>query len=182
MKRFLTPRDCGAVSRKIAIPVLALALASCGGGASSQAAGTAPAGTAPAGTAPATTEAPATSAARATKIVSASSAYGRMLFDSRKQAIYLFKKDPKGKTVCYGSCAKLWPPVYTKAAPVAGTGVRKGLLGTIKRRDGRLQVTYGGHPLYFYAHEGPGKVLCHNVFNSGGLWLVVGTNGRPRPV
>jgi hypothetical protein len=54
------------------------------------------------------------------------------------------------------------------------------LLGTIKRGR-RRQVTYAGRPLYFYAHEGPGAVLCHNVFLNGGLWWVIGADGKRRP-
>jgi len=55
------------------------------------------------------------------------------------------------------------------------------LLGTTRRRGGRRQVTYAGRPLYYYAHEGPGRVLCHNVHLNGGLWWVVGPNGKRRP-
>ena len=104
-----------------------------------------------------------------------------MLFDSKKQAIYIFEKDPEGETVCYDECAEAWPPVYTKGQPKAGGGVKDALLGTVKRRDGRLQVTYAGQPLYFYDHEGPGEVRCHNVNLNGGLWWVVGPDGKRRP-
>jgi len=120
------------------------------------------------------------SARRGTKIVLAGSEFGSMLFDAKKQAIYIFERDSKRKTVCYGECAKAWPPVYTKGAPVAGKGVRARLLGTIRRRDGRRQVTYAGKPLYFYAHEEPGQVLCHDVNLNGGYWWVVGPSGRRR--
>ena len=116
-----------------------------------------------------------------TKIVLAGSDFGRMLYDSRKQAIYVFERDGKNRPVCYGECATAWPPVYAKGKPVAGRGVRKSLLGAVKRRDGRRQVTYAGKPLYFYAHEDPGQVLCHNVNLNGGLWWVVGRSGKPRP-
>jgi hypothetical protein len=68
--------------------------------------------------------------------------------------------------------------VYTKGRPRSGAGVDPSLLGTTKRRDGRLQVTYGGHPLYFYAHEGRREVKCHDVFLNGGLWRVVAANGE----
>ena len=103
-----------------------------------------------------------------------------MLFGADRQAIYIFEKDPKGKTVCYGECATAWPPVYTDGEPQAGKGVRQSLLGTVKRRDGKLQVTYAGKPLYFYVNEGPGEVRCHNVNLNGGLWWVVGPDGRRR--
>jgi predicted lipoprotein with Yx(FWY)xxD motif len=133
----------------------------------------------PAATATATPTA-AKQEATGTKLNVAQSEFGSMLFDSRKQAIYVFERDPEGKTVCYGDCAEAWPPVYTDGDPVAGKGVRAALLGTVKRRDGRLQVTYAGKPLYFYAHEGPGQVLCHNVNLNGGFWWVVAPSGERR--
>jgi predicted lipoprotein with Yx(FWY)xxD motif len=108
-----------------------------------------------------------------------SSRFGRVLFSGRDQAIYLFTRDQGRRSRCYGACAKAWPPFFAKGRPRAGNGVRQSLLGTTKRRDGRRQVTYNGHPLYFYAHEGPRQVLCQNVDEFGGLWLVVRRNGRP---
>ncbi len=119
--------------------------------------------------------------AKGTTITLGDSEFGSMLFDSRKQAIYIFEKDPKGETVCYDECAEAWPPVITKGEPRAAGGVRQSLLGTVKRRDGKLQVTYAGKPLYFYDHEGPGEVRCHNVNLNGGLWWVVGPDGKRRP-
>jgi predicted lipoprotein with Yx(FWY)xxD motif len=116
-----------------------------------------------------------------TEIVLRGSQFGTMLFDRRRQAIYVFERDSKGESTCYGDCAEAWPPVYTKGEPRAGKGVRRSLLGTVERRDGRRQVTYAGRPLYFYAHEGPGEVRCHNVNLNGGLWWVVGPDGRRRP-
>lgn len=71
--------------------------------------------------------------------------------------------------------------VYTTGEPVAGSGVRSSLLGTIERRDGRMQATYADKPLYYYAHEEPGEVRCHNVDLNGGLWWVVGADGNRRP-
>ena len=116
-----------------------------------------------------------------TRITLGDSEFGSMLFDAKRQAIYIFENDSKGKSVCYGECAEAWPPVFTKGEPVAGAGVRDSLLGTVKRRDGKLQVTYAGKPLYFYAHERPGEVRCHNVDLNGGLWWVVGPDGLRRP-
>ena len=109
------------------------------------------------------------------------SSFGSMLFDSNDRAIYIFEKDPQGNTVCYDDCAEAWPPVFTEGEPKARNGVKDSLLGTVKRRDGRLQVTYAGKPLYFYAHEAPGEVRCHNVNLNGGLWWVVGPDGKRRP-
>jgi predicted lipoprotein with Yx(FWY)xxD motif len=107
--------------------------------------------------------------------------FGPMLFDSNKQAIYVFERDRRNRTVCYGDCAEAWPPVFSQGNPRAGKGIRASLLGTIERRDGRMQVTYAGRPLYFYAHEDPGVVLCHNVNLNGGFWWAIGADGRRRP-
>ena len=115
-----------------------------------------------------------------TKIVLAGSEFGSMLFNAKQQAIYIFENDPKHQTVCVDECAEAWPPVFTKGEPEAGAGVKASLLGTIKRPDGGRQVTYAGKPLYYYAHEGPGQVLCHNVHLNGGLWWVVAPSGKRR--
>ena len=104
-----------------------------------------------------------------------------MLFDSRRQAIYVFERDSREKTVCYGECARAWPPVLTDGPPHAAKGVDASRLGTIERRDGQTQVTYAGRPLYFYSHEDPGQVLCHNVNLTGGYWWAVGADGKRRP-
>jgi len=116
-----------------------------------------------------------------TTITLGGSEFGQMLFDSKKQAIYIFENDGKDKAVCYGECAEAWPPVFTDGKPKAGDGVKESLLGTVKRRDGKVQVTYAGKPLYFYANEQPGEVRCHNVNLNGGLWWVVGPDGNRRP-
>ena len=122
-----------------------------------------------------------TTAGKGATITVGDSRFGPMLFGSNEQAIYIFEKDPRGESVCDGECAEAWPPVYTKRQPKAAAGVKGSLLGTVKRRDGRLQVTYAGKPLYFYAHEEPGEVRCHNVNLNGGLWWAIGPNGKRRP-
>jgi predicted lipoprotein with Yx(FWY)xxD motif len=106
------------------------------------------------------------------------SPFGKMIYNSSRQAIYQFDRDSKGKSRCYGSCARLWPPVLTRGKPRAIRGARANLLGTIKRKGGARQVTYNGWPLYYYEHEQPGQVFCHNVFLNGGLWKVIRPNGR----
>ena len=154
-----------------------LALAACGEEEQPTAAATATPAT-PAETGTPEPEPTARAERRGTKIVLAESRFGSMLFNAKRQAIYIFEKDPKDKTVCFGECAEAWPPVFTKGEPVAGDGVRRSLLGTIERRDGGRQVTYAGKPLYYYANEGPGEVKCHNVFLNGGLWWAIGPNGK----
>jgi predicted lipoprotein with Yx(FWY)xxD motif len=116
-----------------------------------------------------------------TAVRAAKSEFGRMLFDSNGQAVYVYEKDQQGRSVCYGDCAEAWPPVFTDGEPVAGEGVKAALLGTVKRRGGTLQVSYAGKPLYYYAHEAPGEVRCHNVNLNGGFWWVVGPDGERRP-
>ena len=120
-------------------------------------------------------------AAKGTEVIAAGSEFGEMLYGADKQAIYIFENDREGESVCYDECAEAWPPVYTEGKPTAGDGVDAKLLGTTKRRDGKLQVTYDGQPLYFYAHEKPGEVRCHNIDLNGGLWWVVGPDGKRRP-
>ena len=116
---------------------------------------------------------------KGTTVVLGDSEFGEMLYDADDQAIYVFERDTSEKSVCYGECAAAWPPVVSTGEPVAGKGVDASLLGTTERRDGTLQVTYGGKPLYYYAHEGPGEVRCHNVDLNGGFWWVVGADGEP---
>ncbi len=121
----------------------------------------------------------AMSAAKGTEVRVVSSRFGRILADRRGQAFYLFAKEKSKRSQCYGACAEAWPPVLTKGRPAAGKGARKGLLGTTKRRDGKLQVTYAGRPMYYYESDSPGEVKCQNVNEFGGLWLVVKPNGAP---
>jgi predicted lipoprotein with Yx(FWY)xxD motif len=119
--------------------------------------------------------------AAGTTITVRSSEFGDMLFGPKRQAVYVFQRDRRNRSRCYGECAREWPPVYTKDKPRAGRGVKASLLGTTRRRGGRRQVTYVGRPLYYYAHEGPGDVECHNVNLNGGFWWVVGPDGKRRP-
>ena len=117
--------------------------------------------------------------ANGTTIALGESEFGEMLYDADDQAIYVFERDTSQESVCYGECAAAWPPVVSAGEPVAGKGIDASLLGSAERRDGSLQVTYGGKPLYYYAHEGPGEVRCHNVDLNGGFWWVVGADGEP---
>ena len=107
-----------------------------------------------------------------------SSSFGPILFDGRGFALYAFTRDPARRATCYGACAKTWPPYLVKARPSAGKGARAPILGTVRRTDGRLQATYAGRPLYYYVGDTkPGIVLCQNVQEFGGLWLVVRGSG-----
>jgi len=108
-----------------------------------------------------------------------SSAFGRILFDGKGRALYAFTRDTKGRSLCTGACAAAWPPFLVGSRPKPGADVIGRLIGTIRRANGKLQVTYGGRPLYYYVGDRqPGQVLCQNVEEYGGLWLVVRPSGR----
>lgn len=107
------------------------------------------------------------------------SQFGEILFDGERRAIYIFDKESGPTSECYGDCATAWPPVLTKGEPQAEGSVDPKLLGTTERDDGTTQVTYDGRPLYYYVDDPPGEALCHNVFEFGGLWLVLGADGAP---
>ena len=114
------------------------------------------------------------------KIVARQSRFGEVLFDANGQVVYVFEIDRQNRSNCTSAeCVKAWPPVLTREPPSAGAGIDEGLLGTIRRSDEQLQVTYNGRPLYFYEHEGPGEIGCHNVNLHGGLWWVVTPSGIP---
>jgi predicted lipoprotein with Yx(FWY)xxD motif len=118
-------------------------------------------------------------ASRGKTIAVVDSDYGRVIADGRGEAFYLFDKESTKKAECYGECARVWPPVLTQGAPRAGAGVDSQLLGTTKRKNGKRQVTYKGHPLYYYVDDSPGTILCQDVSEFGGLWLVVKPSGNP---
>src|SRR5436190_3409157 len=103
------------------------------------------------------------------KVQVKSSRYGKVLFDGRGHALYLFTRERSRTPRCDGACAKNWPPFLTKGKPTAIRGARGDLLGTTRRRDGSTQVTYRGHPLYFYVGDTKaGQILCQNVKEFGG--------------
>jgi predicted lipoprotein with Yx(FWY)xxD motif len=107
------------------------------------------------------------------------SRFGQIVFDGRGFVLYGFTKDPRGHSACSGACARAWPPYIVAVKPVAGAGVKARLLGTTRRADGKLQATYDGKPLYYYVGDRkPGQILCQNVQEFGGLWLVVRPSGR----
>jgi predicted lipoprotein with Yx(FWY)xxD motif len=120
----------------------------------------------------------ADAARRGASVKVMNSRYGRMLFDGRGRALYLFTRERTSRSRCYGECAVAWPPFLTRGKPQARGGVKSRLLGTTRRRDGKTQVTYRGQPLYYYVDDRrPGQVLCQDVVEFGGTWLVVSPSG-----
>ncbi|HZT84395.1 MAG TPA: hypothetical protein VE984_03105 [Gaiellaceae bacterium] len=119
------------------------------------------------------------SSSRGTKITLHKTAVGKVLATSSGRTIYLFMADRKGKSVCYGQCATFWPPVLQKGKLRAGAGVKAGLLGTTRRKNGTRQVTYKGHPLYlFKLDRRAGQIKGQNQDFFGGEWFVVSASGR----
>jgi predicted lipoprotein with Yx(FWY)xxD motif len=92
--------------------------------------------------------------------------------------LYLFEKDKGTMSTCTGACAQFWPPLTTKGPAKAGTGIAAGKLGTTKRSDGSTQVTFDGHPLYYYSGDKkPGDVTGQGLDTFGGLWWVLSPTG-----
>ena len=109
----------------------------------------------------------------------AKSPFGRILVDSKGITLYDFPPDKGTTSVCYGACAALWPPLITKSKPLAGPGVRASLLGTTKRKDGKLEVTYNGHPLYYFVTDRkPGQTTGQGLNQFGGPWWVLSAAGK----
>ena len=118
------------------------------------------------------------STAAAISLVAISGIPGKALVGSGGRAIYLFEADKNGTPACTGACAAAWPPVTATGTPRAGSGVNQALLGTIKRPDGTTQVTYNGHPLYYFAGDtgtGTAKGQGSKAFGAG--WYVVNASG-----
>jgi predicted lipoprotein with Yx(FWY)xxD motif len=170
-------------ARLIAVPVTAAiaaaAVAGCGGGSSGSSAGSSNSNSS--GSSPPTSmSAPAagTSAGAATVKLTDGS-LGRFLVDSKGMTLYLWQADSGSKSVCSGACAQSWPPFTTKGKPKAGPGVKASLLGTSKRSDGTTEVTYAGHPLYYYAGDtAAGQTNGQASDNFGAPWYVLGANGK----
>jgi predicted lipoprotein with Yx(FWY)xxD motif len=103
---------------------------------------------------------------------------GQILVDDKGMTVYLFVADTGTSSTCYSSCAAFWPPVLTDGAPQAGTGADASLLGTTTRTDGKVEVTYAGHPLYYFKNDkAPGDSTGQGVNGFGALWWVLNPAG-----
>jgi predicted lipoprotein with Yx(FWY)xxD motif len=117
--------------------------------------------------------------ARGTTVRVGSTGLGSVLVNSKGRTLYLWAHDKTSKSTCSGQCAKFWPPVITHGTPRAQGAVRASLLGTTRRSDGRLQVTYKGHPLYtFLMDKKAGDAKGEGLTGFGGRWDPVSTAGR----
>lgn len=106
---------------------------------------------------------------------------GRVLVDGEGLTLYLYGPDRDGRSTCTGVCARQWPPLVLPPGvrrAVAGRGVDAHLLGTTRRPDGRLQVTYARWPLYrWQGDDEPGQALGEE--DDMGLWYAVSPRGKP---
>jgi predicted lipoprotein with Yx(FWY)xxD motif len=101
--------------------------------------------------------------------------YGPILVGTNGLSVYMFTRDTNGQSVCYDRCAQIWPPVLSDIPVITGNGVDAKLIGTVKRTDGKMQVTYNGMPLYYYyTDKAPGDLNGQNV---GSVWFVLRPNG-----
>jgi predicted lipoprotein with Yx(FWY)xxD motif len=103
---------------------------------------------------------------------------GTILVSSTGHSLYLFAKDRNDKSACSSACAKFWPPLLAQGKPTAGSGVKASLLGTTKRSNGSLQVTYNRHPLYRYSLDTQaGQTKGEGSLAFGAHWYVVSAAG-----
>jgi predicted lipoprotein with Yx(FWY)xxD motif len=103
---------------------------------------------------------------------------GPLLVTSNGHTLYLFLKDRGGKSACYGACTTFWPPLLTSSKAAAGAGSKASLLGTTRRKDGTLQVTYDHHPLYLFKLDTkPGMTQGEGLIEFGAKWYAVGPGG-----
>ena len=114
-------------------------------------------------------------------IVSAAKAgdLGTVLVDSKGFTLYDFHKDKGGTSACYGACAGAWPPLLTEGNPQAQGAAERSMLGTTKRNDGTIQVTYNGWPLYtFVGDKAPGEANGNDFTQFGAQWYALLPNGE----
>jgi predicted lipoprotein with Yx(FWY)xxD motif len=106
------------------------------------------------------------------------SSLGRILVDAHGKTLYMWAHDKGARSTCNGDCAEYWPPLLTRGKPIALAGARARLLGTSRRSDGRIQVTYAGHPLYYFVQDmRPGQTKGEGLTGFGGRWDPISASG-----
>jgi predicted lipoprotein with Yx(FWY)xxD motif len=162
----------GAVTALIGVSGL---VAACG---SSSSPTTATTGGAAAGSTASTSATATPAAAKGTAVGTTKGSEGTFLTGAGGRALYLWVADAKGMSSCSGACAKAWPPLTTKGKPIATGSVKASQLGTIKRSDGSKQVTYDGHPLYYFEGDPKSGTTTGQGSNAfGAKWWLVSTSG-----
>ena len=159
-----------------ALVAVALLLAACGSSSSSSTTSSPAAN--PSSSANASSSSTSSGAVNGVAIKLAKGSEGTYLAGPSGRALYLWVADTGDRSSCSGECAKAWPPLLTKAAPSAASGVNSGDLGTITRSDGAKQVTYKGHPLYYFVGDSsPGKTSGQGNDGFGAKWWLVAPSG-----
>lgn len=104
---------------------------------------------------------------------------GTIVATPKGRALYMWRADKARTSACYGQCATYWPPLLTSSArPRGGAGIQASLLGTTRRKDGKLQVTYAGHPLYTFAGDSAaGQANGEGSNGFGAKWYVLAPSG-----
>ncbi len=162
------------------IGLLAAACSSASSTSTSSPATSSPASSSPAAAAPSSSPAATgqASGAATVSLAAISGIPGKALVGSNGRTLYLFQADMHGTSACSGACAAAWPPDIVTGTPQAGSGVSQSLLGTITRTDGTVQVTYDGHPLYYFtADTAAGTAHGQGVKAFGAEWYVIGAGG-----
>jgi predicted lipoprotein with Yx(FWY)xxD motif len=143
------------------IPLVALAVAACGGGGA------------------ATASHPKTSSDASATVGVSKSSLGSILVNSMGRTLYLFKADTGSTSACSGACPAAWPPLLATGNPTAGTGLTGSKLGTITRSDGSQQITYSGHPLYTFVQDTKaGQTNGQGVTAFGASWFALTPSGN----
>jgi predicted lipoprotein with Yx(FWY)xxD motif len=144
-----------------AVAAAALAAAGCGGGGGSS-----------------SNESPSKPAASSSTVSVKSTSLGRILVDGSGRTLYLFGKDTGPKSTCSGACSANWPPFTTRSKPQAGSGASSSAIKTTPRSDGKLQVIYNGHPLYYFSgDQSAGQMNGEGVNAFGAKWFVLSPAG-----
>ena len=174
VKRMSVPaRVAAGVGGAVGVAVL---VAACSSGSSSSAA--APAAPASSAAAPASSAGGASASGGGTVITTATSSAGTFLTNGSGRAVYLWVKDTGDASMCTGACAGAWPPVTATGTVTAAGSAKASDLGTITRSDGTKQVTYDGHPLYYFSGDsGPGTASGQGSDGFGAKWWLVAPSG-----
>jgi predicted lipoprotein with Yx(FWY)xxD motif len=107
---------------------------------------------------------------------------GQVIVNSEGVTLYDFHKDKGTMSSCYGECEGFWPPLITTGKPQAQGGAEASMLGTTERKDGTMQVTYNGHPLYTFVEDSkPGEANGNDLNKFGAQWYALMPNGEEPP-
>ena len=159
----MTRRSSTTLAGATALVVGALAAAGCGSSGGSNANSPAP---------------PKTANGQSATVGVANENVGKILVDSKGRTLYLFERDSGTKSTCTGACTVEWPPLRATGKPTVGGGANASVVTTSARSDGKLQVTYNGHPLYLFSgDQSPADTNGQGVNAFGGLWYALSSAG-----